>query len=165
VATTDWSACGWYNHANKLRLPFDKAKSLIQRCLDILAKKLKGFDPKQAVFNFRYNASTPELEAWLPSVVKAFRTGRGGINPLPHAGQTKLTCTGFGPGITTTKSGHTPVLIHGCTDVGALIGSMVYRSHPCGHSVLVWLDRTKGKELLCPHQIMLQALRLPGGIF
>ena len=28
----------------------------------------------------------------------AFRTGGGAINPLPHKGQVKLTCTSFGPG-------------------------------------------------------------------
>ena len=61
-------------------------------------KELKGFDRQRAVFNFPYNASTPELEEWLPTQVQAFRTGGEAINPLPHKGQTKLTCTSFGPG-------------------------------------------------------------------
>jgi peptidoglycan/xylan/chitin deacetylase (PgdA/CDA1 family) len=87
-----------YRHANLRQLPFDQAKDLIVRCLDIFERKLKGFDPKQAVFNFPYNASTAELEQWLPSQVKAFRTGGGAVNSLPHAGQVKLTCTSFGPG-------------------------------------------------------------------
>jgi len=86
-----------YRHANKASLPFAEAKDLIQRCLDIFAKELKGFDPKQAVFNFPYNASTPELEKWLPSVVKAFRTGGDSINPWPKKGQAKLTCRSSGP--------------------------------------------------------------------
>jgi len=86
-----------YKHANKQRLPFAEAKDLIGRCLDIFSKELKGFDPQEAIFSFPYNASTPELEAWLPTVVRAFRTGGPGLNPLPHAGQTKLTCTAFGP--------------------------------------------------------------------
>ena len=30
--------------------------------------------------------------------MRAFRTGGGAINPLPHKGQVKLTCTSFGPG-------------------------------------------------------------------
>ena len=68
------------------------------RCFDVFDKELKGFDRKQAVFNFPYNASTPELEKWLPTQVRAFRTGGGAINPLPYKGQTKLTCTSFGPG-------------------------------------------------------------------
>lgn len=87
-----------YRHANKRSLPFAESKELILRCLDVFDKELKGFDRQQAVFSFPYNASTPELEAWLPSQVRAFRTGGGGINPLPHKGQVKLTTTGFGPG-------------------------------------------------------------------
>ena len=87
-----------YKHSDKKTIPFSEAKDLILRCLDYFCRELKGFEPKQAVFNFPYNSSTPELEAWLPTVVKAFRTGGGGINPLPHKGQVKLTCTGYGPG-------------------------------------------------------------------
>jgi peptidoglycan/xylan/chitin deacetylase (PgdA/CDA1 family) len=87
-----------YKHANKQSLPFAEARDLILHCLDVFDKELKGFDRKQAIFNFPYNASTPELERWLPTVVRAFRTGGGAINPLPHQGQAKLTCTSFGPG-------------------------------------------------------------------
>jgi peptidoglycan/xylan/chitin deacetylase (PgdA/CDA1 family) len=87
-----------YRHANKRGLPLAQAKDLILRCLDLFDKELKGFDRRRAVFNFPYNASTPELEEWLPTQVLAFRTGGGAINPWPHKGQTKLTCTSFGPG-------------------------------------------------------------------
>ena len=87
-----------YKHANKRNLPLEQAKDLIRRCLDAFSKELKGFDAKQAVFNFPYNASTPELEAWLPTQVRAFRTGGGAINPWPHKGQARLTCSGSGPG-------------------------------------------------------------------
>jgi peptidoglycan/xylan/chitin deacetylase (PgdA/CDA1 family) len=87
-----------YKHADKAAMPFSQAKELILRCLDYFSRELKGFDRTEAVFNFPYNSSTPELEAWLPTVVRAFRTGGGGINPLPYKGQVKLTCTGFGPG-------------------------------------------------------------------
>ena len=38
------------------------------------------------------------METWLPTQVRAFRTGGGAINRLPHKGQVKLTCSGFGPG-------------------------------------------------------------------
>ena len=87
-----------YKHAHKNEMPFEQAKDLILRCIDVFSKELKGFEPKESIFNFPYNASTPELEAWLPSQVKAFRTAGNGINPLPFKGQVKLTCTGFGPG-------------------------------------------------------------------
>lgn len=86
-----------YRHENLQKISFEEGKDLIRRCLDVFAEKLDGFDAKQAIFNFPYNASTPELEKWLPSQVRAFRTGFRAINPLPHRGQVKLTCTSFGP--------------------------------------------------------------------
>ena len=87
-----------YRHENLPKLSFSEGQELIKRCLGVFAEKLEGFDPKQAIFNFPYNASTPELERWLPTQVRAFRTGGAAINPLPHPGQAKLTCTSFGPG-------------------------------------------------------------------
>ncbi|MBM4091687.1 MAG: hypothetical protein FJ276_20010 [Planctomycetes bacterium] len=87
-----------YRHENLQKVSFDEGKDLIRRCLDVFTEKLKGFDSKHAVFNFPYNASTAELERWLPTQVRAFRTGGAAINPLPVKGQTKLTCTSFGPG-------------------------------------------------------------------
>jgi peptidoglycan/xylan/chitin deacetylase (PgdA/CDA1 family) len=87
-----------YKHTNLRQVPFAKATDLIQRCLDVFAEKLKGFDPKKAVYNFAYNASTPELEKWLAKRVRAFRAGGPAINAWPHPEQVKLTCTSFGPG-------------------------------------------------------------------
>ena len=87
-----------YRHENLPKLPLEQAQELIRRCLGVFSESLDGFDPKQAVFNFPYNASTPELERWLPTQVRAFRTGGGAINPWPHRGQVKVTCTSFGPG-------------------------------------------------------------------
>ena len=66
-----------YRHENLQKVSFDKGKDLIRRCLDVFVEKLDGFDPRQAIFNFPYNASTPELERWLPTQVRAFRTGGG----------------------------------------------------------------------------------------
>ena len=87
-----------YKHANLSQGPLAEAKDLIRRCLDVFSKELDSFDPRKAICNFAYNASTPELEAWLPTQVMALRTGGGAINPLPQKGQVKLTCTSFGPG-------------------------------------------------------------------
>lgn len=87
-----------YRHENLRQVSFDEGKDLIRRCLDVFVEKLEGFDAKQAIVNFPYNASTPELEDWLPTQVRAFRTGGKAISPLPHKGQAKLTCTSFGPG-------------------------------------------------------------------
>lgn len=87
-----------YRHANKAKLSLAEAQDLILRCLDVFKRELTGFDPARAVFNFPYNASTPELDTWLPSVVRAFRTAGDGINPLPHPGPARLTCAAYGPG-------------------------------------------------------------------
>jgi peptidoglycan/xylan/chitin deacetylase (PgdA/CDA1 family) len=86
-----------YRHENLEKLSFEEGQELTRRCLGEFSDKLAGFDPKQAVFNFPYNASTPELERWLPARVRAFRTGGAAINPWPHKAQVKLTCKSFGP--------------------------------------------------------------------
>lgn len=86
-----------YKHENLQKVSFEDGKDSIRRCLDVFGSKLEGFDPKRAIFNFPYNASTPELEKWLPTQVWAFRTGWQPINPLPHKGEVKLTCSSFGP--------------------------------------------------------------------
>jgi peptidoglycan/xylan/chitin deacetylase (PgdA/CDA1 family) len=84
-------------HHNLSNMPLADAQRSITRCLEVFAQELENFQPQDAVYNFAYNASTPEIEAWLPSVVKAFRTGGDAINALPHAGQVKLTTSAHGP--------------------------------------------------------------------
>lgn len=85
-----------YNHTNKANVPLAEAQDLIRRCLEVFSEKLAGFDPRQATFNFPYNASTSKLEAWLATVVRAFRTGPGpAINPLPRPDTVKLTTGGW----------------------------------------------------------------------
>lgn len=86
-----------YRHANKTQLSFEEGKILTLRCIDVFSKELKGFDVSKSIYNLPYNASTPELEAWLPSQVMAFRTGGPAINAVPHRNQVKLTCTSHGP--------------------------------------------------------------------
>jgi len=86
-----------YRHAHLASLPLEEAKELILKSLDVFSKELRGFDPKKAVFNFPYNQSSPELEDWLPSVVMAFRTTGGMINPIPGPNTRKITTGGWGP--------------------------------------------------------------------
>jgi hypothetical protein len=86
-----------YEHANKAQRTFEESKRLIEACLQVFANELDGFDATGAVFAFPYNASTPELEAWLPEIVRAFRTAGDPIMPLPRPGQRKILCTSFGP--------------------------------------------------------------------
>ena len=86
-----------YMHTNLSQVSFEKAKDLILRCLDVFSRELKGFEPQNSVFNFPYNASTPELEEWLPTQVRAFRTSGDAINQLPHREVVRLTCISYGP--------------------------------------------------------------------
>ena len=86
-----------YKHSHLDQLPLEEAKDQILKCIDYFSKNLKGFEPKKSVFNFPFNASTPELEEWLPTQVMAFRTGGNSIDALPHKGQAKLTCSASGP--------------------------------------------------------------------
>ena len=87
-----------HHHEHLNRLPFEEAKKLTDSCLEIFAAELKGWEAKRAVFNFPYNDATPELEAWLPSRVRAYRCHGKMINPLPHPDMTKIGTGGFGPG-------------------------------------------------------------------
>jgi hypothetical protein len=86
-----------YDHQDLTQMPLEEAKESVIKCLDIFRQELKGFNAGDSVYNFAYNASSPEIEEWLVTQVKAFRTGGPVFNPLPHTGQTKLTCISHGP--------------------------------------------------------------------
>jgi peptidoglycan/xylan/chitin deacetylase (PgdA/CDA1 family) len=86
-----------YDHQNLAEMPLEKAKESIVKCLDYFNEHLNGFNAKESVYNFAYNASTPEIETWLETQVMAFRTGGSAINSLPCKGQKKLTCISQGP--------------------------------------------------------------------
>jgi len=86
-----------YDHQDLSGMSLDEARNSILKCLEIFGRELKGFDAKKSVYNFAYNRSTPEIEEWLATQVKAFRTGGPAVNPLPCPGQTKLTCISHGP--------------------------------------------------------------------
>jgi hypothetical protein len=86
-----------YRHANKAELPLAEAQRLIERCLDVFAAELEGFEASKSSFAFPYNRSTPALEAWLGGRVRAFRTGGDEPMPLPQPGQQRVTCVSFGP--------------------------------------------------------------------
>ncbi|MEN8227734.1 MAG: polysaccharide deacetylase family protein [Bacteroidota bacterium] len=87
-----------YNHSHLPQLPFEEACELINECLDTFSEKLDGFVAENAIFNFPYNDSTQELEDYLKTKVRAFRTSGPAVNPLPHPGQFRLTCISDGPG-------------------------------------------------------------------
>jgi peptidoglycan/xylan/chitin deacetylase (PgdA/CDA1 family) len=85
-------------HVNKAEVPLAEAKRLIDACLDVFRAELAGFEASEASFAFPYNRSTPGLEAWLRTRVRAFRTGGDPVMPLPSPKQQRVTCTSFGPG-------------------------------------------------------------------
>lgn len=86
-----------YRHANKAELPLAEAQQSIERCLEVFAAELEGFEPSQASFAFPYNRSTPALESWLAGRVRAFRTRGDPVMPLPQPGQQRVGCVSFGP--------------------------------------------------------------------
>lgn len=84
-------------HNNLARLPFDEARVLIDKALAYFEANLDGFKRKDAIFNFPFNASTPELEAYVLSQVRALRTaGNWETNPFPKPGTRKLSCIIYG---------------------------------------------------------------------
>jgi peptidoglycan/xylan/chitin deacetylase (PgdA/CDA1 family) len=87
---------GW-NHTNKAAVPLATAQDLISRCLAAFTRELPAFEARTSVFNFPYGASTPALEAWLSTQVRAFRPGGNGFNPLPSRATIRVTCTATGP--------------------------------------------------------------------
>jgi peptidoglycan/xylan/chitin deacetylase (PgdA/CDA1 family) len=80
-----------YDHSNLTEMPLEQAQENILRCLEVFRESLDGFDAPRTVFSFPYNVSTPELDAWLPQVVRAFRVGGVTAMPLPTPNTTRLT--------------------------------------------------------------------------
>ncbi|MCX5658784.1 MAG: hypothetical protein NTW19_03570 [Planctomycetota bacterium] len=86
-------------HINKASIRFADAANLIARNIAIFETEMPGFDRTQSIYNFPYNATTPEIEAWLPTVIGGFRGGhiQHGINPLPTAETRVVRTCGHGP--------------------------------------------------------------------
>jgi peptidoglycan/xylan/chitin deacetylase (PgdA/CDA1 family) len=88
-----------YDHRDLTKLPFDEATALIDTCLGYFEANLEGFQAREAVYNFAFNASTPELEAYALSKVRAIRThGESARNAIPTSrAPVRLGCESFGP--------------------------------------------------------------------
>lgn len=69
-----------WKHLDLTQQPLNEAKTLIVKCLDYFESHLDGYSSSEAVFNFPFNASTPELEAFAMSKVLAIRSH--GDSPL-----------------------------------------------------------------------------------
>lgn len=93
-----------WDHRNLTQIPVDEAKEKIDLCFDYFEKNLDGYDASSAVYNFAYNASTPELDNYALRRSRAVRTGGWlvlkdtTVNLLPVPGERKaLGCWGHGP--------------------------------------------------------------------
>lgn len=64
-----------WEHLRLPEIPIGKAKDNIEKCLHYFEENLAGYTSKGAVYNFAYNASTPELEDFVMTKVSAIRTG------------------------------------------------------------------------------------------
>ena len=86
-----------YCHKDLAKVSLATAEALIERGLQIIADNLDGYAADQAIYNFAYNSSTPQVEALLEARVRAWRLGGGEINPLPTPHTRRITCSGHGP--------------------------------------------------------------------
>jgi len=88
-----------WKHLNLARQDPAAAKGLISKCITYFNENLKGFNSSRAVFNFPFNSSTPELDKYALTLVRAVRTsGNGAINPFPTKETTRvLGCASHGP--------------------------------------------------------------------
>ncbi len=92
-------------HLNLTEIPEAKAKRNIEKCFDYFERHLEGYRSSEAVYNFAYNASTPELEDFVLQRVPALRTGGWlvlkdtMVNLIPVGPAPKrLGCWSHGPG-------------------------------------------------------------------
>jgi peptidoglycan/xylan/chitin deacetylase (PgdA/CDA1 family) len=88
-----------WKHLNLTNQPLDEAKDLILKCLDYFESHLDGYQSTEAVFNFPFNASTPELEAFTLSKVLAIRSfGDSPIAEIPGPQKVyRQACWSHGP--------------------------------------------------------------------
>ena len=88
-----------WKHLNLARQPIDEAKDLILKCLDYFEGHLHGYKSSEAVFNFPFNASTPELEAFTMSKVLAVRSfGDSAVGNIPKSQKSyRKSCWSKGP--------------------------------------------------------------------
>ena len=88
-----------WQHLNLAQQDPYEAKKLISKCIVYFNENLLGFNPAKAVFNFPFNASTPELDQHALRLVGAVRTsGNGAVNPFPSKNTSRiLGCESHGP--------------------------------------------------------------------
>ena len=88
-----------WKHLNLTKQPLNEAIELILKCLEYFENNLDGYSNNDAVFNFPFNASTPELETFVLSKVRALRSsGESPVNGIPTKSlPLSLACGSRGP--------------------------------------------------------------------
>ena len=64
-----------WEHLNLTKIPLNKAKENIDKCLEYFEENLDDYKNEEAVFNYAFLASTPEIEEYTLQKVLAARTG------------------------------------------------------------------------------------------
>jgi len=88
-----------YNHANLTQMPLEEARADIARCAEHFERHLEGFKASRSVYNFAYNASNPDLDAYALTRFLVVRTGgRSPVNPVPRVSRpVRIGCISHGP--------------------------------------------------------------------
>ena len=93
-----------WKHLNLTKISFENAKENIEKCISYFKENLSGYSSNGAVYNFAYNASSPELEDYVLSKFTAIRTWAGlvlnntTINKFPmNELPLRLGCWTYGP--------------------------------------------------------------------
>ncbi len=64
-----------WQHLNLTKIPVNQARENILKCLEYFTENLDGYDPKKAVYNYAFDASTEELDLFTLQHARAVRTG------------------------------------------------------------------------------------------
>ncbi len=88
-----------FDHRNLTKMPLEEAKANITQCAQYFEEHLHGFKAANAVYNFAFNASTPELDQFALTKFRAVRTrGTTWLNPIPTSNTpVRLGCQSHGP--------------------------------------------------------------------
>jgi len=87
-----------WKHLNLAKQPFEEAQAWITKCLVYFQENLEGYRNEEAVFNFPFNASTPELEAYTLSKVLALRAHEIPRSAPAAKNVFRQGCRSHGPG-------------------------------------------------------------------
>ena len=89
-----------WDHTNLTEIPLEQAKEHITKCAEAFETHLRGFKASKSVYNFAYNASNAELDAFVLTKFLVARTqGVTPVNPIPTTRKpVRIGCWSQGPG-------------------------------------------------------------------